>query len=226
MPFIYDETEIEWPEDDDDWEPPPPRVDQFVYFTPQEFGGTPEPVRFSVAEPRQTAEPAPAPGEPPVSAEERVQQLEKSAEERKQQALALAFSELREAGVQRLYCRYDGGNDEGWSWLDGAEMTDGARLDAGAVSGRLTDAGLLDRIYAAGIMRRSADMSAHFTDRELVRQFLDDWLVDEWAIMLLGDSYGTGEYSMYGAFTVDLEACTITDDRHADPVVENIEIAT
>jgi hypothetical protein len=31
---------------------------------------------------------------------------------------------------------------------------------------------------------------------------------------------------MYGAFTVDLEACTITDDRNAGPVVQNIKIAT
>jgi len=225
MPFIYDETEIEWPEDDDDWEPPPPRVDQFVYFSPPEFGGKPEPVRFSVVEPQQAAESPPAPGEWPLSAEERELQ-QKSHEWRKQQAVALTVSELRKAGVQRLYCRYDGGNDEGFSWLDRAEMTDGARLDAGAISGRLTDAGLLDRICAAGIMRPSADMSAHFSDRELLRQFLDDWLVDEWAIMLLGGSYGTGEYSIYGAFSVDLEACTITDDRNADPVVENIEIAT
>ena len=59
MPFIYDETQIEWPEDDDDYEPPPPRADQFVYLSPPEFGGAPEPVGFSVAEPQQAAEPAP-----------------------------------------------------------------------------------------------------------------------------------------------------------------------
>ena len=43
--------------------------------------------------------------------------------------------------------------------------------------------------------------------------------------MLLGVSYGTGEYSMYGAFTVDLATCTITDDRETDPVVQNIRIS-
>ena len=50
-------------------------------------------------------------------------------------------------------------------------------------------------------------------------------LSNEWASLLLGESYGTGEYSMYGAFVVDLDKCTITDDPNADPVVQNIDIA-
>jgi hypothetical protein len=58
-----------------------------------------------------------------------------------------------------------------------------------------------------------------------LKDIVEDWLCSEWASMLLGDSYGTGEYSMYGAFTVDLVGCTITDDRDAEPVVQNIEIA-
>jgi hypothetical protein len=31
-------------------------------------------------------------------------------------------------------------------------------------------------------------------------------------------------FYLYGAFTVDLDACTIVDDRNATLVVENIEI--
>src|SRR5262249_13971360 len=46
MPFVYDETQVEWP--DDDPEPPPPRADQFVYIAPSEFGGGRAPVRFDV----------------------------------------------------------------------------------------------------------------------------------------------------------------------------------
>jgi hypothetical protein len=49
MPFVYDETEIEWP--DDDSEPPPPRPDQFVYLAPPQFGGAREPFRFSIMAP-------------------------------------------------------------------------------------------------------------------------------------------------------------------------------
>jgi hypothetical protein len=189
MPFIYDETEIEWPEDDDDYEPPPPRADQFVYLSPPEFGGAPEPVSFSVAEPR---------------------------------AFAFVVPELRKLGVRRVYCRYDGGHDEGFSRLDRAEMADGAPLDADALFRRLHDAGLLDQVYAAKMMRPSI----HFSDRQQLALFLDSYLVGEWASMLLCHGYGTGEYSMYGAFTVDLEACTITDDRIAEPIVKNIRIAT
>jgi hypothetical protein len=44
MPFIYDKTEIEWPEDDSK---PPPRTDQFVYLSPPKYGGAREPVQFS-----------------------------------------------------------------------------------------------------------------------------------------------------------------------------------
>jgi hypothetical protein len=215
MPFIYDETEIQWPA-------PPPRADQFVYLSPPELGGAPEPVRFSVAEPQQAAEPAPTPGEPPHSVDESRRRHEKLLQELRQRIFAVTVPELRKAGVRRLYCRYDGGHDEGFSRLGCAEMTDGEPLDADAFRQRLFDAGLLDRIYAAGMMRPSA----HFSDRQQLASFLDGSLISEWASMLLGDGYGTGEYSMYGAFTVDLEACTITDDRNADPVVENIEIAT
>jgi hypothetical protein len=190
MPFIYDETNIEWPEDDD-WEPPPPRADQFVYLSPSEYGGAAEPVRFSVVDPEQAAG--------------------------RQRTFAFAVPELHKAGVQRLYCRYDGGHDEGFSRLDSAEMKDGARLDADALRHRLFDAGLLGRIYAAGMMRPSV----HFSDRQQLALFLDHYLINEWAVMLLDVGYGTGEYSMYGAFTVD-----VTDDRHADPIVRNIRIAT
>src|SRR6516164_5038460 len=106
MPFVYDETEIQWPEDDDDWEPPPPRADQFIYLSPPDFGGAPEPVRFSVAEPPQAAEPAPAPGERLTPKEIR-RRAEKSGEERRQRAFAIAVPALRKAGVRRLYCRYN-----------------------------------------------------------------------------------------------------------------------
>jgi hypothetical protein len=42
-------------------------------------------------------------------------------------------------------------------------------------------------------------------------------LCSEWAALLMGDGFGTGDYSMYGAFMVDLDAHTVTDDRVADP---------
>jgi hypothetical protein len=232
MPFVYDESEIEWPEDDDDFELPPPRPDQFVYIPPPELGGAPESVRFLVDESAaatgtdqtpQAAEGAlSAPGETPRSYEEVRRQHERRAAEARQRLFAFAVPELRKVGVRRLYCRYDGGNDEGFSWLESIETADGARLDADALAQRLHDAQLTEKLCAAGMMHRSSRRS----DREMADEFVRLWLSNEWASMLLGDSYGTGPYSMYGAFTVDLEACTVSDDRNADPIVHNIRIAT
>jgi hypothetical protein len=35
MPFVFDNTQIVWPEDDSD--PPPPRADEFVYIAPPQI---------------------------------------------------------------------------------------------------------------------------------------------------------------------------------------------
>jgi hypothetical protein len=251
MPFIYDETQREWP-DDGDFEPPPPRPDQFVYIPPSDFGGAPEPVRFSVepvaipvesSQPQQTAErqpPAPArpqrrsildvllgrrhhpsssPQRPQISYEEIRRQREREHERHRQQFFAVIIPELRKIGARRACCRYDGGNDEGFSWLDSIEIQNGGRINAVGLARRLLDVQLLDKL----------DLALGLNDSRSDQQRLDDVvseLCGEWACMLLGEGYGTGEYSMYGAFTVDLETCTITDDRNADPIVENIRIAT
>jgi hypothetical protein len=193
MPFVYDQTEVEWPEDDSD--PPPPKADEFVYLPPPEFGGAAEPVRFS----------AEASG---------------PQESGRDQMCALVVSELRAIGARRAYGRYDGGNDEGFAWLDSVE-TQAGRVDAAALAETLLAGPLLEKACPPGLLSRSD----RWSKQEQLRRFVLDRVCDEWASMLLGRGYGTGEYSMYGAFTVDLEACTITDDREADPVVQNIEIA-
>ncbi len=142
--------------------------------------------------------------------------------QRRQQLFAIAIPELRNAGVRRAYCRYDGGHDEGFAWPVRFDMQDGGRLSPRELAERLRGAGLLDRLYAANVVDRPMGPSPDQERDDVVL----GWLCDEWASLLLGDGYGTGEYSMYGAFTVDLHACTITDDRNADPIVGNIHIAT
>jgi hypothetical protein len=133
--------------------------------------------------------------------------------QRRQQLFAVAIPELRKAGVRRAYCRYDGGHDEGFAWPDYFDMQDGGRISPRDLAGRLRGAGFADRFPARHAFGE--------TDLDVLRR-----LSFEWASLLLGNGYGTGEYSMYGAFTVDLEACTIVDDRSADAVVENIRITT
>jgi hypothetical protein len=221
MPFVYAETEIE--NSDEDYDPPPPRADQFVYIKAVKFGGAREPVRFSDPS-RDTAT---------TDAQSRGffaglfgQRQALSEDERRMQLLADRFaaimlSALREIGGRRVYCRYDGGNDEGFAWLDSVETGDGERLGVDVVVQRLFDIQVKDKLYAADLMENDAQMS----DREQLYGLVRYGMPTDWATMLLGSGYGTGEFWMYGAFTVDLVACTITDDRHADPVVENIVIA-
>jgi len=221
MPFVYTETEIENSDVDDD--PPPPRADQFVYIKAVKFGGAREPVRF----------PDPSRDTAPTDAESRGffaglfgQRRPLSENERRMLLLAdrltaIMVSALREIGGRRVYCRYDGGNDEGFAWLDSVETGDGERIGADVIVQRLWDIQVKDKLYAADLMRTDG----HMSDRDQLYEIIRYGLATDWATMLLGRGYGTGEFWMYGALTVDLAACTITDDPHADAVVENIVIA-
>lgn len=241
MPFLYDESNIEYP--DDDTELPPPRADQFVYMTADEYLGQPATGNFSIQ---------PPPPLPVLSMLDRVrgfiglsgsprdqnQWLEESMRkqlEHEQRSRQLFFSitvpALRDLGVRRVYCRVDGGNDEGFSWLDHFETREGNRIDVEALATQLYDTGLYDKLEVAGLkdeMRTLANSAgksdASDSRKAALKTLLRERLVEEWAWIMLG-SFGGGEYKMYGAFTVDLEECTVTDDPHAAPVVQNIEIA-
>jgi len=201
MPFVYDESDIEW--SDEDPEPPRPRADQFQYLRAREFGGEAEPVRFSVPPLRDRSARSTT---KPLALED--------VDATTSQLLAVMVPALREVGVRRLYCRYDGGHDEGFAWLDRADMQDGRRIDTDALVRRLGDIRAQDRLLSAGVVWSGTSM----------HEVIHDWLVLEWASMLLGGGFGTGEYSMYGAFTVDLDACTINDDPNAEAIVRNISI--
>jgi hypothetical protein len=135
---------------------------------------------------------------------------------------------LREIGAQRIYCRYDGGHNEGWAWFDGLQLRDDARIDLDGVAQRLHETHVHTKLREAGFKLHdhySFRTGGQPSDRGALKSVVNDWLCHDWASMLLGEGFGTGEYSMYGAFKVDLETCTITDDPDADPVVENIKIA-
>ena len=197
MPFVYDQSQIEWNDEEND--PPEPETSQFEYIPPPLFGGAAEPVRFVV----------PSLDEVPAAPVMFNGGYSHNAahDNHMMRLIAVVVPAMRELGARRAYCRYDGGNDEGFAWLDSVEMQDGTREDADPFIKRLSRLKLRDKIGKAPAMP-----GAVASEYEHIR----DWLPNEWATMLLGLGYGTGEYSMYGAFTVDLAACTIVDDPNAE----------
>jgi hypothetical protein len=234
MPFLHDESNIEYP--DDDTELPPPRADQFVYMTAAEYLGQPATGNFSIQ---------PPPPLPVLSMLDRVrgfiglsgsprdqnQWLEESMRkqlEHEQRSRQLLFSitvpALRDLGARRVYCRVDGGNDEGFSWLDQYETREGNRLDVEALATQLHEKGFYDKLEGAGFKHHTR-ASTDASKKSALKDVIVARLVNEWAWVLLG-SFGGGEYLMYGAFTVDLEECTVTDDPRAVPLVQHITIAS
>jgi len=193
MPYVLDNSQLRW---SDDEERMPPKAEDFMYMPASEVGGPPGVAKLRI----------------PTGNE--VINNEEFEDPKEARALHLA---LKASGIARVYCRYDGGNDEGFAWLDHAELGAGERLEPAALARRLIANGL-------PVPKRSP-VQKDWPDELMIRQMLDYPLIVNWAAALLGGlSFGTGEYSMYGAFIVDLDAETITDDPMARPVVANIKI--
>ena len=220
MPYVFDYSQI--PQTDDDDELPQARLDQFQYLLPPAIGGVQSPVHFA------------DPSRPAAASRSFMQRLfggtskspsavkqDMDQEERRNRFLSVVIPAFREAGVVRVYFRYDGGSDEGFAWVDRFELRDGQRLSFEAMSPKLLAAKLVEKLEAAAVFK-------HWQDAPAVAKLsgvFDGWLDVIWADMLLGSGFGTGEFSMYGAFTVDLDACTIADDPTAEPIVKNITIS-
>jgi hypothetical protein len=83
---------------------------------------------------------------------------------------------------------------------------------------RLTGTGVTGQLQQVGWLHQSSKQSRSELDE--LKDILEFSLPEEWAALLLGEGFGTGPFSMYGAFTVDLETLTIHDDRDAS-VPEN-----
>lgn len=135
--------------------------------------------------------------------------------------VAAVYAKLRAIGLTRLRVRYDGGHDEGFAHADGGLMRDGIDRSIDAIVADLATPRFVDELWTAigqpAADHRGRSASAYYaklSPAEFVRQLLDE-LADEMAGCLLGDGYGTGEYSIYGAFTADLATGELTDDPSA-----------
>lgn len=120
-------------------------------------------------------------------------------------------------GFQRVLCRYDGGYDEGFAYFEhavkGDECVAAAKLPDQLADSPLADPKLLAAEIAGypepvqGEMRQRIEQMAP-TDR--IGQLLEDFAF-ELASSLLGEGFGTGEYSLRGQFQVELNSGRITD---------------
>ncbi len=227
MPHYFGEGDPGWEKLDDDVSP---KASDFHYLRPPDIGGSRDPVPFSL-EPPAPRPAKPTPTTPRPSFWDRLlgrrmalgtprEEREAEHKHRTLHAIALVGAALSEAGAKHVYCRYDGGNDEGFAWLDHVATHTGEKLSGKDIAARLTGRGLASRMAAAGLLYAPPDDA----DVAFLQSLVADGFAIDCALLLLGSGFGTGPFYLYGAFTVDLEACTITDDRNADLVVGNIAI--
>jgi hypothetical protein len=132
----------------------------------------------------------------------------------------IIYAALIDAGAKRFRVRYDGGHDEGFAHADtiwfGPDQTARGVAD---VAREWATSPVVERIGAA-VRQRHPDDFHHTTYafRPEPEQWVDLalWeLAEAIASALLGEGYGTGEYSLYGALVADLETGDITDDPAA-----------
>ncbi len=135
-------------------------------------------------------------------------------------AASAAYELLRANGIVRFRVRYDGGHDEGFAHADAGWSADGYGRPIERIVADLTDSEQAEAVRAAfraGPVQASPAMAEYYarlTPAELLRGAIDD-LANEMVACLLGNGYGTGEYSMYGEVTADLTTGTLTDEPAA-----------
>lgn len=117
------------------------------------------------------------------------------------------FDVLREFGAKVIHCCYNGGGDEGFAHFDRVELED-----------RTVSLNELKQQLAAGSLgsKTSEYLRSYYRNQPSPEQRVDfflELLADELAIHLLGSGYGTGEYSMKGAFKANLETGEIIDQQ-------------
>lgn len=213
MPRVFsiemlDEQPTDETFDDDNFDPFLAAPEAFQYLPAPDLGGPQGPVRIAV-HPSQAGkiDNGPTAYERFSGGKERLDEWAVKAE-----AEAARFAEAMAAlGAARAYVRYDGGNDEGFAWFDHCVMKDGSQRDADQLAKDLESAGLAPDMKTWG-------------GRSPTRNALDDLVATTWAVNLLGQGYGTGEYVMYGALWVDLESGIATDDPNPAAVVQNITL--
>ncbi len=145
------------------------------------------------------------------------------------QVAAAIHAALVARGVTRFRLTYDGGHDEGFAHADAVWFGDGDRRSAGDVADEWAGDTALSAVLDTAARHRHAEMAARYTwmanqayspgedtPRQIVHAALDE-LAQAVAGSLLGDGFGTGEYSIYGACVDDLHTNAVIDEPSASP---------
>ncbi|MFL5243090.1 MAG: hypothetical protein ACJ8FY_13360 [Gemmataceae bacterium] len=115
---------------------------------------------------------------------------------------------LVDLGYQSIILRYDGGNDEGFAYFHGAERPDGSTADTTTVARQLLSRPVArhanptpdddGRLQVGNIVLREPGTA------NLRMGCLMDDFADHAASALLGEGYGTGEFTLRGWFRWNL----------------------
>ena len=134
----------------------------------------------------------------------------------------IVLRELQNHGVTSVRCRYDGGGDEGFAHFETAFVgtTPKSVLETAQMLPALGEIAP-ERNFGDShvIFMRcyySLDQFESLTPQQRI-QFALDYLAYALASKLLGEGFGTGEYSMFGAFRADLTSGEIVDEPTEAP---------
>lgn len=133
----------------------------------------------------------------------------------------LVYEALQSMGVTAVRCKYDGGGDEGFAYFGEAMLGD-QTLDAPQLGAQLAE-GVLGQTSAtppeATAPQHLLSYYQNLPPVERAQAYLEDF-ANELATILLGDGFGTGEYSMHGSFKTDFQTGEILDEQEDESETE------
>ena len=112
-----------------------------------------------------------------------------------------------ELGILAIYGDYNGGHDEGFAELNRVELAGGETILAEDLTLKLVS-GPISQIQPKALRQY---YGGTLVSPEQKVDFLLESVANDLATFLLGDGYGTGEFSMYGSFKFNLATGTIID---------------
>ncbi|MEM7748076.1 MAG: hypothetical protein AAF346_07475 [Pseudomonadota bacterium] len=213
MPFVcYDKPDSAGYAETGDW--PSPTLSEFEFVPAHAMCRATDAVRFN--------EFGELTSEPNATLRGRAERYQPGSRSQSQNRFALLIPCMRDIGLEKIYCRIDGGPDDGFSWVSHAHLKGGQQVEPDALCDMLAESGAFTNELRA-LLGWESDVRSKTM---VVRDTLDvDLCSLTWGPWLFGHGFGRGLFRVYGAYVVDLVQGTIEEDTDADPVVQNITIA-